>query len=141
MEVNVFRQTRNIGKTNYQKNIRPTKNFGRLEIKKYEIYQRIEYITETMRKRRLLFWGYLYRMDDNRLTKQIFKYLWGNKSTSGWIKEVKKDLEKNNINAEEGIEREVFRAKALKMEVIQDGREKRRYKAVSYTHLDVYKRQ
>ena len=64
-----------------------------------EIYQSTGSITETMRKRRLLFFGYLYRMDDNRLTKQIFKYLWGKKSTSSWIK------------------------------------------AVSYTHLDVYKRQ
>ena len=52
-----------------------------------------------MRKRRLLFFGNLYRMDDNRLTKQIFKYLWGKKSTLSWIKEVQKDLEKNNINA------------------------------------------
>ena len=33
-------------------------------------------------------------MDDNRLTKQIFKYLWGKKSTSSWIEEVQKDLEK-----------------------------------------------
>ena len=29
-----------------------------------EIYQRIENITETMRKRRLLFFGHLYTMDD-----------------------------------------------------------------------------
>ena len=56
----------------------------------------------------------LYRIDDNRLTKQIFKYLWGKKSTSSWIKEVQKDLEKSNIHAEEGIEREIFRAKVIK---------------------------
>ena len=42
------------------------------------------------------------------LTKQIFQYMWGKKSTSSWIKEVKKDLGKNNINAEEAIERKVF---------------------------------
>ena len=59
-----------------------------------EIYQSIENITETMRKRRLLFSEYLYSMDDNRLTKQIFKCLWGKKSTLSWMKEVKKDLEK-----------------------------------------------
>ena len=59
-----------------------------------KIYQSIENITETMRKRRLLFFRHLYRMDDNRLTKHIFKYLWGKKSTSSWIKEVQKDLEK-----------------------------------------------
>ena len=38
-----------------------------------EIYQSIRNITETLRKIRLLFFGHLYRMDDNRLTKQIFK--------------------------------------------------------------------
>ena len=43
--------------------------------KNYEIYKRIENITETMRKRRLLFFGHLYRKDDNRLTKKIFRYL------------------------------------------------------------------
>ena len=63
-------------------------------------------------------------MDDNRLTKQIFKCLWGKKSTSSWDKEVQKDLEKNNINAEEAIEREVFRAKVLKMEGVLGRREK-----------------
>ena len=63
-------------------------------------------------------------MDDNRLTKQIFKYLWGKKSTSSWIKEVQKDFKKNNINAEEAIVREVFRAKVLKMEGVQGRREK-----------------
>ena len=81
-------------------------------------------------------------MDDNRLTKQIFKYLWGKKSTSSWIKEVQKDLEKNNIHAEEAIEREVFRGKVLKMEGVQGRRERTAGpKSVSYTHLDVYKRQ
>ena len=36
-----------------------------------EIYQSIENVTETMRKRRLLFFVQLYRMDDNRLTKPV----------------------------------------------------------------------
>ena len=53
----------------------------------------------------------LYRIDDNTLTKQIFKNLWGKKSISSWIKKAQKDLEKNNIHADEAIEGEVFRAK------------------------------
>ena len=77
-----------------------------------------------MRKRRLLFFGHFYRMDDNSLTKQIFKYLWRKKSTSSWIKEVVKDLENNNIHAEEVTEREIFQEKVLKMEVVQCRREK-----------------
>ena len=64
-----------------------------------------------------------YTHHNNRLTKQIFKYLWGKKSTSSWIKEVQKDLEKNNIHAEEAFERDVFRAKVLKMEGVQSRRE------------------
>ena len=61
------------------------------------------------------------------LTKQTFKYLWGKTSTSSWIKEVQKDLEKkNNTHAEEAIEREVFRAKVLKMEGVQGERERER---------------
>ena len=81
-----------------------------------------------MRKRILLLFGHLYSLDDNRLTKQMFKYLLGKKSTSSWIKEVKKDLETNNTNAEKVIKRKVFRAKVLKMKESRVG-------AVSYTHL------
>ena len=58
-------------------------------------------------------------MDNNRLTKQIFKYLWEKKSTLSWIKEVKQDLEKNNINGKEAFEREAFRAKVSKIEGVQ----------------------
>ena len=59
-----------------------------------------------------------------------------------------KNLEKNNIHAEEAIQRDVFRAKVLKMEGVQGRREKnvgskwtedrkKRHseKTVSYTHL------
>ena len=77
-----------------------------------------------MKKRRLFIFGRLSRMDDNRLTKLIFKYLWGKKSTSSWIKKVKKDLEKNNINAEEAIEREVFREKCKKWKESRVGERK-----------------
>ena len=51
--------------------------------------------------------------------KYIFRYLWRKKSTSSWIKEVQKDLDKNNIHAEKAIDREVFRAKVLKVKGVQ----------------------
>ena len=79
-----------------------------------EICKSIENVTETVRKRRLVFFEHLYKMNDNMLTKQIFKYLCGKKSTSSWIKEVQKDLEKYNLHAKEATEREVFWAKMLK---------------------------
>ena len=50
----------------------------------------------------------IYETFINITIKQIFKYLLGKKSTSSWIKEVQKDLEINNVNAEEAIERESF---------------------------------
>ena len=40
------------------------------------------------------------------------------------IKEVQKDLEKNNIHAEEAIDGEVFQSKVLKMEGVQGRRDK-----------------
>ena len=40
------------------------------------------------------------------------------------IKVVQKDLEKNNTNAEQAIERHVFLAKVLKIEGVQGRREK-----------------
>lgn len=84
-----------------------------------EIYRNIESITETIRKRRLLFFGHIYRMDDSRLTKRIFKYLWEKRSTTSWIQEVKKDLERNNIREVETVDREIFRKKVLSMEGFQ----------------------
>lgn len=90
-----------------------------------EVYRNIENITETLRKRRLLFFGHLYRMNNNRLTKQIFKYLWDKKSTIAWIQEVKKDLERNNISEKDATEREIFKRKVLKMEGFQGRKEKK----------------
>ena len=91
-----------------------------------EIYCNIENITDTIKKRRLLFFGHLYRMNDNRLTKQIFKYLWNKKLTTTWIQEVKKDLERNNISEKDAIEREMFRKKVLGMEGFQGRKEKKK---------------
>ncbi|XP_035731235.1 uncharacterized protein LOC118445651 [Vespa mandarinia] len=86
-----------------------------------EIYRNIEGITETTRKRRLQFFGHIYRMDESRLTKRILMYLWEKKATTSWIQEVKKDLERNNrnISEEETIDREIFRKRVLRMEGFQ----------------------
>ncbi|XP_046834337.1 uncharacterized protein LOC124431022 [Vespa crabro] len=84
-----------------------------------EIYRNIEDITETIRKRRLQFFGHIYRMDESRLTKRLLIYLWEKKATTSWIQEVKKDLERNNISEEEIIDREIFRKRILNMEGFQ----------------------
>ena len=67
----------------------------------------------------------IIKLDDNMLTKQIFRYLWGKKSTSSWIKEDQKGFRENNIHVEEANERQVFRAKVLKMEGVQGRGEKK----------------
>ena len=66
----------------------------------------------------------LYSTDDNRLTKQFFKYLWGKKSTSSSVKAAQKNLGKNNIHAEKASKREVSRGKVLKREGVQGSRDK-----------------
>ena len=50
-------------------------------------------------------------MDDIWLTKQIFKYLWGKKSTSSWIKEVQKDLEKIIYTQKKQLKEKFFEQK------------------------------
>ena len=66
-------------------------------------------------------------MDKNRLTKQIFDYLWKKKkATTTWIKEVRKDLEKSNITESQMLERSEFRRAVKNLEGFQDaGRPKR----------------
>lgn len=75
-----------------------------------EIYQNVQRITETekvfekerkkektkriRKKRGLTILGYQYRMNKNRPTKHVFDYLWNKKTTTAWIKEGCKDLEK-----------------------------------------------
>lgn len=57
-------------------------------------------ITEKIRKIRLIFFRHLWRIDDNRLSKKIFIYLWKKKLTSSRIREIIKDLEIHIIKAE-----------------------------------------
>lgn len=90
-----------------------------------EVYKNIEKISDVMAKRRLTFFGHLYRMNENRLTKQILLYFWKKKSTIAWITEVKKDLERNNIQESEIAERNIFKNKILNLEGFQSRRNKK----------------
>ncbi|XP_046831397.1 uncharacterized protein LOC124429780 [Vespa crabro] len=84
-----------------------------------DIYRNKEDMTETIKNGRLQFFGYIYRIDESRLSKRILMYLWEEKATTSWIQEVKKDLERSNLSEEEVIVREISRKKLLKMEVFQ----------------------
>lgn len=77
-----------------------------------EIYARIEKITDTMRRRRMTFYGHIKRMDEGRLTKRIFNFFDKNPKTQmTWIKEVRKDMEEMKIGEEDVGERKAFREK------------------------------
>ncbi|KAI5746185.1 hypothetical protein M8J77_000906 [Diaphorina citri] len=86
-----------------------------------EVYQKVEKISTTMRKRRATFYAHIKRMDDNRLTKKIFNYFDKRPKTQvTWFAEVKKDLEEIGISEEDVINRNVFRQKMEKFSVFQD---------------------
>ena len=50
-----------------------------------ELYKHLEDITDTIRKRRITFYGHLQRMNSNRLTGRIFKYIRKLKMANTWI--------------------------------------------------------
>uniref|UniRef100_A0A8D8RIQ9 Craniofacial development protein 2 n=2 Tax=Cacopsylla melanoneura TaxID=428564 RepID=A0A8D8RIQ9_9HEMI len=77
-----------------------------------EVYEKTEKIGDTMRKRRVQFYGHLERMDENRLTKQLFDYFDKNPNTKlTWFNETKKDLSEMEIPRDLINERKQFREK------------------------------
>ena len=58
-----------------------------------ELYKHIEKITDSIRKRRIAFYGHLQRMDSNRLTGRIFKYIRKLKMANTWINETENNEE------------------------------------------------
>lgn len=86
-----------------------------------EIYERIERILDTMRKRRVAFYGYLRGLEEKRLTKRIFNFFDKNPKTSmTWIKEVKADVREMEITEEERVKGEKFRAKVKHFKGFQE---------------------
>jgi hypothetical protein len=53
-----------------------------------------------MKKRRLTFYGHIFRMDDNRLTKQIFNIINRYKCKPTWFQEIDKDMKILQISPE-----------------------------------------
>ena len=52
---------------------------------------------DTIRKRKITFYGHLQRMDSNRLTGRIFKYIRKLKMINTWISETENDIEERQI--------------------------------------------
>ena len=66
-------------------------------IKNDTLYKRTEKLSDTMKKRRINFYGHLLRMDSNRLTKQIFDFFRNRVTRPNWFKEVDKDIRELRI--------------------------------------------
>ncbi|KAI5751107.1 hypothetical protein M8J77_004237 [Diaphorina citri] len=74
-----------------------------------ELYEHMEDLVTSMRRRRMLFFGHLERMNQDRLTHQIHKSISNKKSYSKWAVQVRKDFEQANITEEEISDRNIFR--------------------------------
>ena len=84
-----------------------------------ELYKYCERITNVARKRRLAFYGHVYRMHPTRLTNRILSYWQNRKTKSPWLMEVDKDLQELGITEENLKDRTALR-KMLKHKKFQD---------------------
>ena len=62
-----------------------------------ELYKHNQKITDTIKKRRIAFYVHLQRMNNNRLTETIFKYITKLKMANTWINETESDIEELQI--------------------------------------------
>ena len=85
-----------------------------------DLYKETEKLTDTMRKRRLKYYGHLTRMDESRVTKKIFNYITKMKSTTNWVEEVRKDMEESGISTKQIWNRQVFRNQVNKVKGFQE---------------------
>ena len=76
-----------------------------------ELYLKVEKISDTIRKRRAMFFGHISRMEPERLTNQIVRFFESKKTTVPWFQEVKKDLEEMGIQKIEVDDRNTYRSK------------------------------
>ena len=76
-----------------------------------ELYKHIEKITDTIRKRRIAIYGHLQRMNSNKLTGRIFKYIKKLKMANIWFSETDSDIEELQITQEDITERIPLRSK------------------------------
>lgn len=79
-----------------------------------ELYRHIEKITDTIRKRRISFYGHLQRMEPERLTGRLFNYIRKLKMDNTWTKETEKDILELNITPQDIQNRSPLRNKLVK---------------------------
>ncbi|XP_023218783.1 uncharacterized protein LOC111620987 [Centruroides sculpturatus] len=93
-----------------------------------ELYQKIPRLSDTIRRRRVSFFGHIKRMGENRLTKQIFMYFNNLKNKNQWINDTQKDMAEMDILEEDIQNRERFRNKIKNFKGFQEKENNRRGK-------------
>lgn len=71
-----------------------------------EVYRNIESVTDTMRKRRVSFFGHISRLSETRVIKQLFNYFMKNKTKNNWFVEIQEDLDELNLTMQQVQNRE-----------------------------------
>ena len=80
------------------------------------------------RKRRMKFFGHITRLPEDRLTKKIIDYLTSLKNPTPWLNEIRKDLKNADIRSTDIVERNVFRRKVDKWDVMPEQLKQKRCK-------------
>ena len=94
-----------------------------------EIYERIEDLETTIRKRRLRFYGHMVRMDSGRLNKQIFDKIYNLKSQNGYVRQMKEELGRLKITDEDCLYREKLRERLHNIGVLVKERARREHES------------
>ena len=79
----------------------------------------VEKITDTIRKRRLSFYGHLTRMNSGRLSNRICAYFVGKKTKGIWFTEVEKDLQELGLSHEDILVRDSLKKKLGEIQSFQ----------------------
>ena len=74
-----------------------------------ELYLKVEKLVDVMKRKRMQFYGHIYRMSNSRLTKKIFNLLNSYKSKPTWFTETQKDIENMGIKIDTIEDRTHFR--------------------------------
>lgn len=65
------------------------------------VYRELEPITDTIRKKRISFFGHILRTPETRVSRKIIEKLWNLKQQGGWLKEIREDMEELEITLDD----------------------------------------
>ena len=96
-----------------------------------ELYEKCEKISNSIKKRRLAFYGHIKRMESNRIANRILIFQENRKTQTPWVKEVHKDLQRCGIKSEDVGNREVFKKKIAEVKDLSEEKSRRSFRIFS----------